>query len=183
MIKSASRISGCRSVGRFDRRGRCGLEDQGPGLAPAGGAARATGAKYCAAPAIDPGRRRDSASAARPGDPFGDPLSVSEQGVSEAFPGGLFAVWFGGRLARRGGPLQQVVVLRVARSDLQHVGHARHLGDVDRRGRVAGGAGEHETRPEHQELDHEDGELTATQKVKRSEIEKRFGDLIEEMYR
>ena len=33
------------------------------------------------------------------------------------------------------------------------------------------------------ELDHEDGELTATQKVKRSEIEKRFGDLIEGMYR
>jgi long-chain acyl-CoA synthetase len=32
------------------------------------------------------------------------------------------------------------------------------------------------------ELDHEDGELTATQKVKRSEIEKRFGDLIEGMY-
>lgn len=33
------------------------------------------------------------------------------------------------------------------------------------------------------ELDHETGELTATQKVKRSEIEKRFGDLIEAMYR
>jgi len=33
------------------------------------------------------------------------------------------------------------------------------------------------------ELDHETGELTATQKVKRSEIEKKFGDLIEAMYR
>jgi long-chain acyl-CoA synthetase len=33
------------------------------------------------------------------------------------------------------------------------------------------------------ELDHETGELTATQKVKRSEIEKRFADLIEAMYR
>jgi long-chain acyl-CoA synthetase len=33
------------------------------------------------------------------------------------------------------------------------------------------------------ELDHEDGELTATQKVKRSIIEDRFGDLIESMYR
>jgi long-chain acyl-CoA synthetase len=32
------------------------------------------------------------------------------------------------------------------------------------------------------ELDHEDGELTATQKVKRSVIEKRFGDEIESMY-
>jgi long-chain acyl-CoA synthetase len=32
------------------------------------------------------------------------------------------------------------------------------------------------------ELDHEDGELTATQKVKRSTIEDRFGDLIEAMY-
>lgn len=32
------------------------------------------------------------------------------------------------------------------------------------------------------ELDHEDGELTATQKVKRSTIEDRFGDLIESMY-
>jgi long-chain acyl-CoA synthetase len=32
------------------------------------------------------------------------------------------------------------------------------------------------------ELDHEDGELTATQKVKRSAIEKLFADLIEEMY-
>ncbi|HSG78162.1 MAG TPA: AMP-binding protein, partial [Acidimicrobiia bacterium] len=32
------------------------------------------------------------------------------------------------------------------------------------------------------ELDHEEGELTATQKVKRSVIEKRFGDLIESMY-
>ncbi len=32
------------------------------------------------------------------------------------------------------------------------------------------------------ELDHEDGELTATQKVKRSAIGERFGDLIESMY-
>jgi long-chain acyl-CoA synthetase len=32
------------------------------------------------------------------------------------------------------------------------------------------------------ELDHEDGELTATQKVKRSIIDERFGDLIESMY-
>lgn len=32
------------------------------------------------------------------------------------------------------------------------------------------------------ELDHEDGELTATQKVKRSAIAKLFGDLVEEMY-
>ena len=33
------------------------------------------------------------------------------------------------------------------------------------------------------ELDHEEGELTATQKVKRSVIEDRFGELIESMYR
>ena len=33
-----------------------------------------------------------------------------------------------------------------------------------------------------QVLDHETGELTATQKVKRSEIERKFGPLIEEMY-
>ena len=32
------------------------------------------------------------------------------------------------------------------------------------------------------ELDHEDGELTATQKVKRSIIDERFGDMIESMY-
>ena len=32
------------------------------------------------------------------------------------------------------------------------------------------------------ELDHEDGELTATQKVKRSAITKLFGDLVEQMY-
>ena len=32
------------------------------------------------------------------------------------------------------------------------------------------------------ELDHEDGELTATQKVKRSIIDEKFGDLIESMY-
>ncbi|RZU74931.1 long-chain acyl-CoA synthetase [Micromonospora kangleipakensis] len=32
------------------------------------------------------------------------------------------------------------------------------------------------------ELDHEDGELTATQKVKRSAIVKLFGDLVEDMY-
>jgi long-chain acyl-CoA synthetase len=32
------------------------------------------------------------------------------------------------------------------------------------------------------ELDHEDGELTATQKVKRSIIDERFGNLIEAMY-
>ena len=32
------------------------------------------------------------------------------------------------------------------------------------------------------ELDHEDGELTATQKVKRSAVEEAFGDLVEEMY-
>lgn len=34
-----------------------------------------------------------------------------------------------------------------------------------------------------QVLDHETGELTATQKVKRSEIERKFGPLIEAMYR
>jgi long-chain acyl-CoA synthetase len=33
------------------------------------------------------------------------------------------------------------------------------------------------------ELDHEDGELTATQKVKRAAIAAAFGDLIEAMYR
>jgi long-chain acyl-CoA synthetase len=33
------------------------------------------------------------------------------------------------------------------------------------------------------ELDHEDGELTATQKVKRASMEEMFADLIEEMYR
>ncbi len=33
------------------------------------------------------------------------------------------------------------------------------------------------------ELDHEDGELTATQKLKRNAMEKMFGDLIEDMYR
>jgi long-chain acyl-CoA synthetase len=33
------------------------------------------------------------------------------------------------------------------------------------------------------ELDHEDGELTATQKVKRNAMEDMFGDLISEMYR
>jgi long-chain acyl-CoA synthetase len=32
------------------------------------------------------------------------------------------------------------------------------------------------------ELDHEDGELTATQKVKRAAIAAAFGDLIEDMY-
>ena len=32
------------------------------------------------------------------------------------------------------------------------------------------------------ELDHEDGELTATQKVKRNAIEQMFSDLINEMY-
>ena len=33
------------------------------------------------------------------------------------------------------------------------------------------------------ELDHEDGELTATQKIKRKAMEARFGDLVAEMYR
>jgi long-chain acyl-CoA synthetase len=33
------------------------------------------------------------------------------------------------------------------------------------------------------ELDHEDGELTATQKVKRAAIAKLFEDLVEDMYR
>ena len=32
------------------------------------------------------------------------------------------------------------------------------------------------------ELDHEDGELTATQKVKRSAIAKMFDDLVDDMY-
>jgi long-chain acyl-CoA synthetase len=32
------------------------------------------------------------------------------------------------------------------------------------------------------ELDHEDGELTATQKVKRSAIARLFADLVEDMY-
>ena len=32
------------------------------------------------------------------------------------------------------------------------------------------------------ELDHEDGELTATQKVKRAAIANLFGDLVDEMY-
>ena len=34
----------------------------------------------------------------------------------------------------------------------------------------------------HKELDHEDGELTATQKVKRAAIAGMFGELVEEMY-
>ena len=33
------------------------------------------------------------------------------------------------------------------------------------------------------ELDHEDGELTATQKLKRNAMSSMFGDLIEDMYR
>jgi long-chain acyl-CoA synthetase len=33
------------------------------------------------------------------------------------------------------------------------------------------------------ELDHEDGELTATQKLKRNAMTSMFGDLIEDMYR
>jgi long-chain acyl-CoA synthetase len=33
------------------------------------------------------------------------------------------------------------------------------------------------------ELDHEDGELTATQKLKRSAMSDMFGDLIADMYR
>jgi long-chain acyl-CoA synthetase len=33
------------------------------------------------------------------------------------------------------------------------------------------------------ELDHEDGELTATQKVKRTAMDEMFGELIEDMYR
>ena len=33
------------------------------------------------------------------------------------------------------------------------------------------------------ELDHEDGDLTATQKVKRNVIMDRFPDLIEDMYK
>jgi len=32
------------------------------------------------------------------------------------------------------------------------------------------------------ELDHEDGELTATQKLKRSAMMERYGDLVESMY-
>jgi long-chain acyl-CoA synthetase len=32
------------------------------------------------------------------------------------------------------------------------------------------------------ELDHEDGELTATQKIKRTAMEEMFGDLVESMY-
>ena len=32
------------------------------------------------------------------------------------------------------------------------------------------------------ELDHEDGELTATQKLKRSSMVDMFGDLVESMY-
>ncbi len=32
------------------------------------------------------------------------------------------------------------------------------------------------------ELDHEDGELTATQKIKRSAMKDMFGDLVESMY-
>jgi long-chain acyl-CoA synthetase len=35
----------------------------------------------------------------------------------------------------------------------------------------------------HRELDHENGSLTATQKVKRRAVAEEFGDLIEEMYR
>jgi long-chain acyl-CoA synthetase len=33
------------------------------------------------------------------------------------------------------------------------------------------------------ELDHEDGELTATQKLKRTSMSSMFGELIEDMYR
>ena len=32
------------------------------------------------------------------------------------------------------------------------------------------------------ELDHEDGELTATQKLKRSAMKDMFGELVESMY-
>ncbi|MCI0543377.1 MAG: AMP-binding protein [Actinobacteria bacterium] len=38
-------------------------------------------------------------------------------------------------------------------------------------------------RPIPKELDHEDGELTATQKLKRNAMSRMFGDLIESMYR
>ena len=33
------------------------------------------------------------------------------------------------------------------------------------------------------ELDHEDGELTATQKLKRGAMQDLFGDLVESMYK
>jgi long-chain acyl-CoA synthetase len=33
------------------------------------------------------------------------------------------------------------------------------------------------------ELDHEDGELTATQKLKRGAVAEMFGELVESMYR
>ena len=48
--------------------------------------------------------------------------------------------------------------------------------------RVARAEGIKKFRMLRKELDHEDGELTATQKVRRAAIAKQFGDLVESMY-
>ena len=113
-------------------------------------------------------------------------LAAMSSGSSAQQPARGFDGFFADKTMRvdyfhSGGVGQEVVALERVVSDGPWPGSRTKLVDDTNR-RLARSETVKRFRLIPKELDHEDGELTATQKVKRAAIAKLFNDLIEEMY-